>query len=107
MVSWSVMSSEGESGTSTHDPPPNLIPRHQSLRTERFKYIQYIDFDWEELYDLLADPEEALDLATDPTWGAELQSLRERTFELRDIWAGLVFADGFENGDLAAWWEAD
>ena len=49
------------------------------------------------------DPDEAINLADDPAWSAELGHLRDRTVELRKLYAGLVFKDGFESGDLAAW----
>ena len=29
--------------------------------------------------------------------------LRERTRELKELYAGIVFADGFESGDTLAW----
>ena len=47
--------------------------------------------------------EEAINLADDPAWSAELEHLRDRTVELRKLYAGLVFKDGFESGDLAVW----
>lgn len=67
------------------------------------KYINYIDHDREELYDLGTDPEEAVNLAEDPIWHDELVAMRERTVELRDLYTGPLFADGFESGDTTAW----
>jgi arylsulfatase A-like enzyme len=84
-------------------PPVYVIPRHESLRTERFTYIHYIDHGREELYDLVLDPDQGVNLAGEPGWDDELESLRRRTIELRDLYAGLIFADGFEGGDTGAW----
>jgi arylsulfatase A-like enzyme len=84
-------------------PPQVVIARHESLRTDHLKYIHYVDHGREELYDLRTDPNEATNLADDPAWSAELGHLRDRTVELRKLYAGLVFKDGFESGDLAAW----
>ena len=84
-------------------PPQYVIPRHESLRTDHLKYIHYIDDGREELYDLGVDPDEGVNLAGDPAWSDELQVLRQRTVELRDLYAGLLFSDGFESGDTTAW----
>lgn len=84
-------------------PPNYVIPRHESLRSDALKYIHYIDYGREELYDLGMDPLEAMDLAGEPGWQTELQTLRERTIEFRGFYAGLVFSDGFESGDAGAW----
>ena len=43
-------------------PPQYTIPKHESLRNERFKYIHYTEQMIEELYDLDADPGELHDL---------------------------------------------
>lgn len=60
--------------------PPGLrIPPHRSLRTDRHKYIGYIDEDYEELYDLLLDPAESNNLAGDAAQQPLLSQLRERT----------------------------
>jgi arylsulfatase A-like enzyme len=42
-----------------------LIPRTVALRNERYKYIRYIDYEYEELYDLTKDPGEAVNIATE------------------------------------------
>ena len=84
-------------------PPSIAIPRHQSLRTESLKYIHYVEHSQEELYDLRLDPYETTDLAGEPEYQAQLEALRQRTIELRDFYAGVIFTDGFESGDTSAW----
>lgn len=88
-------------------PPEYVIPRHEGLRTAGLKYINYIDHGREELYELVTDPDESVDLVADPGWSSELEVLRDRTAELRDLYAGLIFRDGFEDGDPSAWVVAD
>ena len=60
------------------------IPRTEALRTQRFKYIRYIDFDYEELYDLKNDPLETVNLAKDGKYQQTLKSLRKRCDELAE-----------------------
>lgn len=55
------------------------IPRTEGLRTKRWKYIRYLDHpEFEELYDLEEDPEEARNLASDESHSHRLEELRER-----------------------------
>jgi len=55
------------------------IPRTEGLRTRGWKYIRYPDHpEYEELYDLTADPEEGQNLATDERHAERLRDLRER-----------------------------
>jgi len=60
------------------------IPRSEALRTERFKYLRYVDFDYEELYDLQNDPAETINLAKDEKYRTTLTSLRKRCNELAE-----------------------
>jgi len=58
------------------------IARTEALRTQRFKYARYIDFDYEELYDLQNDPAETINLAKDEKYQKTLISLRKRCDDL-------------------------
>lgn len=58
------------------------IPKTEALRTPRFKYARYIDFDYEELYDLKSDPHETQNLAKDQKYSQTLKSLRKRCDDL-------------------------
>lgn len=53
------------------------IPSSEGIRTERWKYMRYRFIPGrEELYDLAADSEEAVNLASDPAYGRTLEELR-------------------------------
>jgi arylsulfatase A-like enzyme len=59
-------------------PPRSPIPPSEGVRTDRWKYIRYIDPQppVEQLFDLVADPLEQKDLAGDPAYNSTLSSLR-------------------------------
>ncbi len=61
------------------------IPKHEGVRGERYKYARYFEQDpvYEELYDVLADPQETRNLAGDPDHAEILAEMRRRTDELR------------------------
>jgi arylsulfatase A-like enzyme len=58
------------------------IAKSEALRTKRFKYARYIDYDYEELYDLENDPAETINLAKDDKYKNTLTTLRNRCNEL-------------------------
>jgi arylsulfatase A-like enzyme len=58
------------------------IPPSIAVRNDRWKYIRYIDHDWEELYDLANDPHETTNLANDKKFEKMLKSMRNRCAEL-------------------------
>ncbi len=58
------------------------IPRTEALRTERYKYIRYIDYEFEQLYDLEHDSNETINLAGDDKYKKTLDSLRKHCDEL-------------------------
>jgi len=60
------------------------IAKSEAVRTERFKYTRYVDFDYEELYDLKTDPHETTNLAKDKKYQRTLESLRKRCDELAE-----------------------
>ena len=64
------------------------IARTEALRTQRWKYARYIDYDYEELYDLKNDPQEMVNLAKDGKYQQTLKSLRKRCNELLQIAKG-------------------
>lgn len=61
------------------------IPRNEGVRTERWKYIRYVDTQpvYEELYDLVNDPFEETNLAGIAEHEATLKELRDRCAQLK------------------------
>jgi arylsulfatase A-like enzyme len=60
----------------------NRIPAFEGIRTDRFKYVRYIDAGgFEFLHDLENDPDELINLAADPAHAETLEQLRRRTAE--------------------------
>jgi arylsulfatase A-like enzyme len=60
------------------------IARTVGLRTQRYKYARYVDYDYEELYDLKNNPEETVNLAKDEKYQGTLNVLRARCNELAE-----------------------
>ena len=58
------------------------IAKTEALRTQDYKYARYVDYDYEELYDLKLDPAESINLAKDEKYKTTLESLRKRCDEL-------------------------
>ena len=55
------------------------IPQTEALRTESWKYIRYPRHsEFEELYDLMSDPNEEVNQAVDPRRGEMLENMRRR-----------------------------
>ena len=60
--------------------PPRTIAKTQGVRTERWKYVRYLDTNpnYEQLFDLQNDPDELANLAEDPKHQATLRRLQAR-----------------------------
>ncbi len=54
------------------------IPAFEALRNENFKFVRYIDHDYEFLHDLKSDPDELVNLVDDPAHADTLNAMRER-----------------------------
>ena len=61
------------------------LPREEGVVTTDFKYMNYIEHNYEELFDIRHDPHETTNLASDPKYQLELKTLRIRYKELKKI----------------------
>ncbi|MDB4802333.1 sulfatase, partial [bacterium] len=58
----------------------NRIPAFEGIQNEQFKYVRYFDDgNYEFLHDLKNDPDELVNLASDPQHAQTLSAMRERT----------------------------
>ena len=67
----------------------NRIPAFEGVRNEHFKYVRYVDHaNHEFLHDLMNDPDELINLAYDPEFSEQLESMREATDRHVAIYGG-------------------
>jgi hypothetical protein len=62
------------------------IPRVEGVVTKRFKYMNYIEHNYEQLYDIKYDPHEVDNLAKNPKYKLDLEKMRRRYKELQKIY---------------------
>ncbi len=58
------------------------IPREEGIVTKDFKYMNYVEHDYEELFDVKHDPHETMNLVNDPKYREKLNEMRKRYKEL-------------------------
>ncbi|MBS1669128.1 MAG: sulfatase [Bacteroidetes bacterium] len=63
------------------------LPREEGLVSKDFKYMNYIEHQYEELFDTKHDPHETRNLANDPKYKMKLEELRKRYKELKVVYA--------------------
>ncbi len=63
-------------------PSVHMVPRHNGVRTERFKLINFYQFGEWEFYDLENDPDERTNLYDHPEYAAQIQALKEELTRL-------------------------
>lgn len=61
------------------------LPRQEGVVTGRYKYMNYIEHNYEELFDTRLDPHETHNLAKDPNFNLTLKELRTRYKELKTL----------------------
>lgn len=66
-----------------HSYRPDIIPPSEAIRTERYKYARYPGQDFEEFYDLQADPVEANNLIDLPQLQGKIAEMKARLEDLR------------------------
>jgi arylsulfatase A-like enzyme len=66
------------------------IPKWEGVRGERYVYARYFEHpeQGEFLHDLKTDPDQLVNLVSDPKYAAELKQMRDRCDELRDELGG-------------------
>jgi arylsulfatase A-like enzyme len=71
---------------------PN-IPKSEGVRDPRWSYVRWFEANplAEELYDRDTDPDQIKNLVKDEKFAAELNRLRKRTDELRDLYGGAYY----------------
>lgn len=60
------------------------LPKVEGVVSRDFKYMKYIEHDYEELYDTKNDPHETTNLAKDQTYKTKLDQLRQRYGVLKE-----------------------
>lgn len=71
----------------------------RSIRTSQWRYTQW-DNGARELYDQVADPDESVNLATDPRYNGEMQTLRDAMQRLSPPWQASALPDPRAKGDI-------
>lgn len=62
------------------------LPREEGVVTKDLKYMNFIENDFEELFDIKHDPHEINNLIKDPTYKRKLNALRTRYAELKKVY---------------------
>lgn len=61
------------------------LPREEGVVTKDFKYMNFIEHNYDELFDIRHDPHETTNLVRDPKYKKKLKELRTRYKELKDL----------------------
>ena len=77
-----------------------MVPRHNGIRTERWKLIHYYPFDEWELFDLERDPDETRNLYGDPAYADTTANLAVRLGRLQE-----AYGDDTVTGPVPEWIE--
>ena len=64
-------------------PSVHMVPRQNGIRTQRYKLIQFYEFGEWEFYDLETDPDELVNLYSDPAYADQIAATRKQLEELR------------------------
>ena len=64
-------------------PSVHQVPRHNGVRTDRYKLIHFYEFDEWEFYDLQEDPDELQNLYQDEKYTSQISELKNRLEGLR------------------------
>lgn len=61
------------------------IPKLEGVVAKNFKYMKYIEHDFEELYDIRHDPHETINLVSNPRYKMKLKELQDKYEELKKM----------------------
>jgi arylsulfatase A-like enzyme len=64
-------------------PSVHMVPRHNGIRTERYKLINFYEFDEWEFYDLENDPDELTNLYGNPEYAGIINKVKKQLEELQ------------------------
>jgi arylsulfatase A-like enzyme len=64
-------------------PSVHMVPRHNGIRTERYKLMQFYEFGEWEFYDLEKDPDELTNLYNDPAYADQIAATKQQLEALR------------------------
>jgi len=81
-------------------PSIHRVARHYGIRGERFKLIHYYQFDEWELFDLLEDPDERVNVFDDPAYAGVRARMEERLEGLR-----VAYGDDSDVSVMPAEWQ--
>ena len=64
-------------------PSVHMVPRHNGVRTDRYKLMHFYQFDEWEFYDLQKDPDELTNLYNDPTSSKTIAMMKDKLEAMR------------------------
>lgn len=65
-------------------PSVHMVPRHNGIRTDRYKLIHFYEFDEWEFYDLETDPDELQNEYNNPEYAEVINTIRQEFISLRE-----------------------
>jgi arylsulfatase A-like enzyme len=65
-------------------PSVHMVPRHNGIRTERYKLMHFYEFDEWEFYDLKNDPDELENLYNDPGSRELIDQIKQQLVGLQE-----------------------
>ncbi len=68
-------------------PSVHMVPRHNGVRNDRYKLIQFYEFGEWEFYDLVRDPDELTNLYEDPNYREQVAAMKSELEKLRQQYA--------------------